>query len=63
MIWRAIQDYTEAIRLKPDKPPDEAIIFENRSEALRKEGDFGAAEQDHNRAIDLGYVAPATARE
>ena len=47
----ALQDYNEAIRLKPDY----ALAFYNRGIARRDKGDVEGALQDYNEAIRLGY--------
>jgi Flp pilus assembly protein TadD len=47
----AVQDYTEAIRLKPDY----ATAYSDRSIARRAKGDVEGALQDYNEAIRLGY--------
>ncbi len=47
----ALQDYNEAIRLKPDY----ADAFYNRGLARSAKGDAEGALQDHNEAIRLGY--------
>ena len=46
---RAIQDYDQAIRLKPDY----ALAFNNRGIAYGRKGDYDRAIQDHDEAIRL----------
>ena len=46
-----MQDYNEAIRLKPDY----AVAFNNRGNARRAKGDIEGALQDYDEAIRLGY--------
>jgi tetratricopeptide (TPR) repeat protein len=50
---RAISDYSEAVRLKPNYPE----AFNNRGEAYRNKGDFDRALADYNEALRLnpGY--------
>ena len=45
----AIQDYTEAIRLKPDY----VLAFNNRGNVRHAKGDVEGALQDYNEAIRL----------
>jgi len=47
----ALQDFSEAIRLKPD----DAEAFYNRGVGRRAKGDVEGALQDYNEAIRLGY--------
>ncbi len=47
---RAIADFTEAIRLKPDM----AVAYFNRGHAYKENGDKDKAEQDYERARALG---------
>lgn len=47
----ALQDYSEAIRLKPNY----AIAFNNRGVARSAKGDIEGALQDFNEAVRLGY--------
>ena len=47
----ALQDYNEAIRLKPDY----ASAFYNRNLARGAKGDAKGALQDYNEAIRLGF--------
>jgi len=48
---KAIADYTEAIRLKPD----DAKAYYNRGVAFEDSGDKSKAEQDFAKAKKLGY--------
>jgi tetratricopeptide (TPR) repeat protein len=47
----ALQDFNEAIRLRPDF----AGAFYNRGNARAVKGDVEGALQDYNEAIRLGY--------
>ena len=48
-LEEALQDYDEAIRLKPDY----ALAFNNRGDARRAKGDIDGALQDYEQAIRL----------
>ena len=50
-VGRALQDYNEAIRVKPG----EAFFFVSRGRAREKQGDMEGAREDQNEAIRLGY--------
>ena len=47
----ALEDFNEAIRLKPDY----ALAYKNRGNARRAKGDVEGALQDYSEAIRLGY--------
>ena len=51
---RAIRDYDEAIRLKPD----DADAYKNRGVAYNNKGDRAAAARDLERALQLNPAEP-----
>jgi Flp pilus assembly protein TadD len=56
---KAIADYNEAIRLKPEN----ARAYFNRGIAYQAKGDLDKAEQDFAKAKALGYVPKRTANQ
>jgi tetratricopeptide (TPR) repeat protein len=56
---KAIADYTEAVRLKPEN----ARAYFNRGIAYKAKGDLDKAEQDLTKAKALWYVPKRTANQ